>query len=202
MWTNPYSTTDCEVRGGRIAQSSIGTGSPQFANINNTRVISQTNGSTLMFNIVLYNNPNIPFSIGQTYGYEVRCRCEEGTEYSNWSGLTPESTFIVPSPPSPFTEGQSTDEAKGLNETELSIFPNPNNGEQLMILLNGLDDREGTVHLELLDMMGRHIQSERISTKGDQASYQMTFEERLPSGMYLIRVSQQSVMLTERLVVE
>jgi len=98
-WVNPEGTTDCEVRGGRIAPGTIGTGSPQFANINNTQVITQTDGSTILFNIVLYNNPNVPFVIGQTYGYEVRCQCQDGSGFSDWSGISDESTFIVPPPP-------------------------------------------------------------------------------------------------------
>lgn len=98
-WTNPENTTDCEVRGGRVAPGSIGTGSPQFANINNTQVITQTNGSTILFNIVLYNNPNVPFVIGQTYGFEVRCQCQDGSGFSDWSGLSDDALFTVPPPP-------------------------------------------------------------------------------------------------------
>lgn len=201
-WTNPNETTDCEVRGGRIAPSSIGTGTPLFANINNTRVITQTNGSTVLFNVVLYNNPNVPFVIGQTYGYEVRCQCEDGSEYTNWSGMTPESTFIVPSPPASNLAEDTGNEAKWLNETVLSIFPNPNGGEELMVVLTGLDEEEGIVQIELLDITGRLVQNERISVKGDQINYRMTFEERLPSGIYMLRASQDTMTLSKRLVIE
>jgi hypothetical protein len=51
-------------------------------------------------------------------------------------------------------------------------------------------------------MMGRLVQSERISAKGEQINYRMSFEERLPSGLYLIRASQEGMMMTKRLVIE
>ena len=98
-WNNPNGTASCQVRGGRISASSAGTSNPQFANINNTQVISADNGSTVLFNIALYNNPNIPFVIGQTYGFEVRCLCEDGSDFTNWSGIIPAATFVVPTPP-------------------------------------------------------------------------------------------------------
>ena len=93
-------------------------------------------------------------------------------------------------------------EAKWLNETELSIFPNPNGGEELMVVLTGLREEEGIVQVDLLDMTGRFVQSERISAKGNQISYNMNFNERLPNGIYMVRVSQDTMTLSKRLVIE
>jgi hypothetical protein len=116
--------------------------------------------------------------------------------------MTPAATFIVPSPPASNLEEGDGDEAKWLNETELSIFPNPNGGEELMVVLTGLDEEEGIVQLELLDITGRLVQNERISVKGDQINYRMIFEERLPSGIYMVRVNQDAMTLSKRLVIE
>jgi hypothetical protein len=200
-WTNPNATTDCEVRGGRIAPSSIGTGTPLFTNISNTQVITQTDGSTILFNIVLYNNPLVAFKPGHTYGYEVRCLCEDESGYTNWSGMTPESTFIVPSPPA-LREDEFGDETKRMNGMDFSIYPNPNEGEELMIVLTGLNEEEGVVQLELLDVMGRLAQSERISAKGEQISHRMNFEEKLPRGIYMVRVIQETMTISKRLIIE
>jgi len=98
-WSNAEGTSYCEVKGGRISDASEGTTSPEFANVNNTQIITQTNGSTVNFNIALYNNPNVPFVIGKTYGYEVRCACINGSGLSPWSGVFIGSTFVVPLPP-------------------------------------------------------------------------------------------------------
>jgi hypothetical protein len=98
-WTNTEGTSSCEVRGGRISAASYAAGEPEFANIINTQTITQTNGSTVLFNIVLYNNPNVPFVVGQRYGYEVRCACADDSGFSDWANITPEATFLVPAAP-------------------------------------------------------------------------------------------------------
>ena len=153
-WNNPNGTTSCQVRGGRISPSSSGTPNPQFANINNTQVISQTNGSTINFNIALFNNPTIPFAIGKTYGFEVRCLCEDGSEFTNWSGIIPQATFVVPAlPPNlPLTAALET---KAHETISLLVFPNPSNGRELNITVEAGD--LGNAFVRILDMNGRLI---------------------------------------------
>jgi hypothetical protein len=99
IWANSEGTTNCQVRGGRISNASYNAGEPEFANISNTQTITQTNGSTLSFNINLYNNPNTPFTIGARYGYDVRCGCADASGFSEWANITPAATFVVPAPP-------------------------------------------------------------------------------------------------------
>ena len=108
---------------------------------------------------------------------------------------------MVPAPPPGMEEGPGN-EAKWRNEADLSIFPNPNGGEELMVVLTGLREEEGIVQVDLLDITGRLVQSERISAKGDQVSFRMQFEERLPAGVYMVRASQETMMLSKRLVIE
>jgi hypothetical protein len=133
---------------------------------------------------------------GVTYDVAVRARVQ-----GLWGDFQDECPLTIQ--PNPGMEAPNDlTEAKWLETGELTIYPNPNGGEELMITLTGLDEEEGTVQLELLDMMGRLIQSERISAKGEQINYRMSFEERLPSGLYLIRASQEGMILSRRLVIE
>jgi hypothetical protein len=198
-WTNPNGTTDCEVRGGRISPSSIGTGNPQFANINNTRIITQTNGSTVLFNIVLYNNPNVPFTVGQTYGYEVRCLCEDETAYTNWSGITPAATFVVPSPPASLQEGLGT-EAKFNEETKVAVYPNPSNGEEINLSITGseLDN----AFIRIMDMNGKLISESRLDRDVKSGQMNLRFDSRLDRGVYLIQLYNDTQMINQRFIVE
>jgi hypothetical protein len=98
-WSNAEGTSDCQVRAGRVSNASIGSESPVFQNLANTLTINQTDGSSVNFNVQLYGNPNINFVVGQSYGFEVRCRCSLTENYSEWSGIQTESVFTVPSPP-------------------------------------------------------------------------------------------------------
>ncbi len=144
----------------------------------------------------LYFGPQTDVQGGVTYDVAVRARVQ-----GLWGDFENECPLTVQ--PNPGMEApRDFSEAKWMEQGDLSIYPNPNGGEELMIILTGMEDEEGTVQLELLDMMGRLIQNERISSKGEQISYKMLFEERLPSGLYLLRASQEGMMLTRRLVIE
>ena len=192
-WVNPEGTTDCEVRGGRISASSYNTGEPEFSNANNTQVISQTNGSTVNFNIGLYNNPNIPFVVGQRYGFDVRCACADGSGYSEWANITPGATFIVPSV-IPGTELVGTDKSL-TTQGEITLFPNPADGI-LSITLSGIESQNVTI--EVLDMRGRQIMIEMMNDlKAGRLELDVT---SLEAGLYMIRATGEDVQLTERWV--
>jgi hypothetical protein len=211
-WNNPNGATSCQVRGGRISLSSSGTPNPQFANINNTQVISQTNGSTINFNIALYNNPTIPFDIGKTYGFEVRCLCEDGAEFTNWSGITPSATFVVPAPPasppvSAFSN-QVVDKEDALvvkalrDEAHMRIYPNPSEGNQVRLELTNLESETGIATLLVLDMTGKQVYTERIPVKGDQLNTVLDFKPALTSGMYFISIELDGIIYREKFIVK
>jgi len=198
-WINPNGTTDCQVKGGRIAPSSIGTGSPVFANSINTQVISQTNGSEVLFNITLYNNPNVPFTIGQTYGYEVRCRCEDLSTYTNWSGIIPEATFVVPAPPASMQINNPI-ASKSLEDISLNLFPNPSNGEKLRITLTGVDIEH--VSFRIMDVNGRLINDQRSILNKNANSMEIDFNSKLGSGIYLLQLYNDMGFYNQRFIVE
>ena len=200
-WDNPFGTFDCEVRGGRISSSSYDQGNPQFANINNTRILTQTSDTTLLFNVVVYNNPNVPFIIGQRYGFEVRCLCEEcGETYSEWSGVSSQSTFVVPEPPAGLEAGSFTDEAKSIDVLELALFPNPSSGEELNLSIMTGELESGFI--QVLDVQGKLVYDSGFSLDDKSRTLLLRFNERLPRGVYILQVWNESQVVNERFVVE
>ena len=129
-WTNPEGTTSCEVRGGRISTASYNAGEPEFVNIANTQIITATNGSTVNFNIALYNNPNIPFVVGSRYGYDVRCACADGSGFSEWANITPAATFVVPAPPA----GINIYEGSKATAAEAKALSSVKSGNQMQLV--------------------------------------------------------------------
>jgi hypothetical protein len=193
-WTNPEGTTNCEVRGGRISPSSYAAGEPEFANPAQTRTITQTNGSTVLFNIVLYSNPNVPFVIGQRYGYDVRCSCADGSGFSEWSNITAEATFVVPAPP-PGAEAQGSDKFITAGIDRMTVFPNP---AEEMVNIELVLLEEGTVDILLLNAVGQTVTQMRSS--GRTSLNQMDLSD-LSAGVYMLTVRTASGVVTERLVV-
>jgi beta-glucanase (GH16 family) len=192
-WVNPEGSNSCEVRGGRISPSSAGTSQPSFANISNTRIVNQTNGSTINFNIGLFNNPNIPFNVGQTYGFEVRCACQDGSGMSAWSGISPSSTFVVPFAP---TEQADDGPAKNLTQTvDFVISPNPVSNEMTVQILEKVD---GPVTLRISDSIGKSLIEET------QSGYLNTWTPdivSLQAGIYHLSVQTSEGVETVRFLI-
>jgi hypothetical protein len=195
IWVNPEATTNCEVRGGRISASSYNAGEPEFANINNTQTITQTNGSTVNFNIVLFNNPNIPFTSGQRYGFDVRCQCSDGSGFSDWANITPQATFVVPAAP-PGLENGGTNKLRSAGIDAMNIFPNPTE-DIVSIELEMLE--EGSVEIILMNTMGQTVMQDR--TSGKSTVNRMDVSD-LDAGVYMLTVRTTSGMITERLIVK
>jgi hypothetical protein len=200
-WNNTEGTADCEVRGGRISDATAGTSNPAFANMNNTKVINQTNGSTVNFNIKLVNNPTIPFVPGKTYGYEVRCQCADGSGYSDWSGMTTESTFVVP-----FVgvggeqTGDFVGEAK-MNQSALSIFPNPSDGSALMLSI-GDEVINGALTLRLMDLRGQIIEAQILNTPDKVNQMPIDFNSELSKGIYILELSSADSVWQTQLIIQ
>ena len=198
-WNNNEGTSSCEVRGGRISDSTAGTSSPQFSNINNTQVISQTNGTTVNFNIALYNNPTVPFVVGKTYGYEVRCACADASGFSAWSGIFPSSTFVVPSPPVQQIQGSS--EAKLIDRSsQFKVYPNPNEGNIIQVEWD--NTLAGMGRVEIRDVIGRLIQSDHINMSSENKTIAFRFENKLKAGWYTFQVITDGNMSSERFLVK
>ena len=146
------------------------------------------------FNIGLYNNPNIPFTVGQRYGYEVRCACADGSGFSDWANITPESTFVVPAPPPGVVVGDAKLLTAGINA--MNIFPNPAE-DMLNIEIEMTED--SSVEILLMNALGQTVMQERSSGKTTMNRLDVS---DLQAGMYMLSVRTASGMITERVIVK
>jgi hypothetical protein len=193
-WVNAEGTASCEVKGGRISDASAGTANPVFQNPTNTKLLTQTNGTTVNFNIALYNNPTIPFVIGKTYGYEVRCACADGSGFSAWSGITPGATFVVPGLPATAAVSSTKLLEAGLNA--MSVYPNP---ADAMLNIQMELTVEGSVEINLINALGQTVLQERNSGTAMNARVDVS---SLDAGIYMLSLRTSSGVVTERVIIK
>jgi hypothetical protein len=101
---------------------------------------------------------------------------------------------------------EGTDEAeatgrRGASEEALSmaIYPNPANGEQLSLNVTGLQG--DALNVRILDGTGRQVFTARFA--GEHSINQViTFDQPLSAGIYVIEVSNNGDILTERMLVQ
>ncbi|MEO6167834.1 MAG: T9SS type A sorting domain-containing protein [Chitinophagales bacterium] len=93
------------------------------------------------------------------------------------------------------TSSFATGITSSVSEPAIFIAPNPSDG-QFSVSINDL--RAGNYQLELIDMLGRLIHSEKLQTSG---SFIKNFDMPLPAGVYYVRLIDGVNATTKKIVV-
>lgn len=84
------------------------------------------------------------------------------------------------------------------NPTTLSIYPNPNSGEQLNVNLEYLYPNST---LTITDIYGKVILTKQLNTDQSEYKVNVKFENKLSAGFYLVSISSEGNTITEKLIV-
>ena len=80
-----------------------------------------------------------------------------------------------------------------------SVYPNPNNGNEVNIRLT--DIGSGELSVKIMDGVGRIIYNKQFTVDGALAT-QLNFTEQLTAGIYLVEFTINGETMNERMVVE
>lgn len=138
-----------------------------------------------------------PLEYGMKH-YTVRVRVSYDNEVS-WCPFGP-SCSITTAPGEPSAPRSTT--VVGSDPANLRIWPNPLRDGDLNVLLHGLHDDEISAQLTMIDLQGRVITDQRIAAQDGSLNIQLTADEHLPMGTYLITIRTTDRSWTERVVVE
>ncbi len=126
----------------------------------------------------------------------VRVRARQG---SVWSDFGPACTIRVNSDPERPTLRSVV--AEQFTASSFSVFPNPNDGSAITLLLTELPDAQQQVQLELFDLNGRAVERQAFGNDGHTLNRVVAFDATLPPGVYVVRMQVNNALYTERLVV-
>ena len=90
-------------------------------------------------------------------------------------------------------------EKDAMQEMELSVYPNPSNGEGLTMTLSGVTS--SNVQVKVYDALGRKIESKRYVVDGTLQTT-LNFANELSNGLYILEVSTEDVTRSVRFMVE
>jgi hypothetical protein len=82
---------------------------------------------------------------------------------------------------------------------ELSVFPNPSNGEGVTMTLFGITS--DNVQVKVYDALGRKIESKRYVVDGTLQTT-LNFKSELSNGLYILEVTTEDVRRSVRFMVE
>ena len=129
---------------------------------------------------------------GQRYDVQVKPVHPDNLNQSVFSGISCVRTLGAAG-----MEAEETFTTTEGAQGHWTIYPNPNRGEGVALMLDGMD---GKVELELMDATGRLL--EKTTWSVEQATQrEWSFTTPLNSGLYEIRIHQGMMQETLRMVV-
>jgi hypothetical protein len=80
------------------------------------------------------------------------------------------------------------------------VYPNPSNGNVVHIELNGGTEKD--LNYQVLNMNAQLVQAGNLKAElNNEGLFQINFEEKLQSGIYLLKVDLGNKSLLERIVI-
>ncbi|MCB9168693.1 MAG: T9SS type A sorting domain-containing protein [Flavobacteriales bacterium] len=89
-----------------------------------------------------------------------------------------------------------------VNTVQMTLWPNPNRGDQLFLALNGLAETQALVKLDLFDIYGQRVLSRQLQADQGAVNGAIDLEGQLAPGMYMVNIAAGDRHFTERLVIE
>jgi len=85
----------------------------------------------------------------------------------------------------------------------MSIYPNPNRDGQLTVNMDGLYVEDGTtLDIDVYDMLGKRVHAERGTASEGRMLRTMDLSGSLPAGIYMVNVTVEGQLFTQRLVMQ
>lgn len=131
--------------------------------------------------------------------YDVKVKVILGSDTSLFGSIctiTTPSAAMIQNETARFIGEEVVEEEK--LPTTLSIYPNPNSGEQLNVMMDNLTPNTTLI---ITDIYGKVILNKPLNTELSQYNVEVKFENKLTSGFYFITLVSEENKITEKLIV-
>ena len=151
-----------------------------------------------------------PLQNGKTYQVEVRAfkngawcinniNPSGGAPFVQWGDvcdLTIDNTPANGGNQNMLGDGQS-ERSEGL-----SMYPNPNRGDQLYLSLDAVEEGVRTVSVDIFDLTGQRVSARTIAVADGLINTVLDLDSDMANGMYLVNITAGDQHFTERLVIQ
>ncbi|MBX2979024.1 MAG: T9SS type A sorting domain-containing protein [Flavobacteriales bacterium] len=141
-----------------------------------------------------------PLLIGKTYEVDVRASKDGG---ATWCGLGGDPwgdicSLTIGTPPAVDGNQNMSLSADGV----LAMWPNPNNGTEVWISLDGIDASIETVTVDIHDLFGKRVSARILPTQDGSLLTALPLNGDLAAGMYMVTVIAGDAQYVQRLVIQ
>lgn len=139
--------------------------------------------------------------------YQVRVKPEFAngsiTNYGNTQILAIiGSAGMVGEIETPVAVNADSERTEEINSTELSLYPNPNNGEFVNLVVHNLTSNIDRVMIDIYDLYGKRVMAEQYAIDGSGTLQLMLSTSDYAAGVYVVNVTMNNQVQTERLVIQ
>ena len=152
----------------------------------------------------------IGLACGKTYEVDVRASFDNGATWCHTGSLWGDvCTMSTPNclqgggNQSMILNEAGQSELRGTQQEGLSLYPNPNAGNELFVNLTGIDASVETVSVDIYDAFGKRASARTIAVNGQGfMNTIMQLNGELAAGLYTVSFTAGEQQFTERLVVQ
>ncbi|MEZ4808282.1 MAG: T9SS type A sorting domain-containing protein, partial [Flavobacteriales bacterium] len=87
-------------------------------------------------------------------------------------------------------------------EAALTLYPNPNRGDQLTVALTAVSEGVNTVNVDLYDLSGKRMIARTIAAQDGFVNTVLDLNNELAAGMYMVQITAGDQVYTQRLVIQ
>jgi hypothetical protein len=145
-----------------------------------------------------------PLQPGKTYEVDVRASKTAGATWCTDAVLPalvdPWGTVCLLTIQGSNAQGGGQNLALENSNTNLSLYPNPNRGDQVMLSIDAVDEGVETISVDFFDLAGHRAVARTIPTQGNNLNSLLELNG-LAAGVYIVHITAGDKVYTERLVV-
>jgi hypothetical protein len=162
-------------------------------------VIRTTNNYFLQLNWP--TNPLVP---GKQYTVDVRASKNAGATWCTNAVppalVDPWGTVCTLNITGSSAQGGGENLPLQITRTNLSLYPNPNRGDQLWLSIDAVDEGVETITVDFFDLAGHRTVARTIATQGTNLNSLLELNG-LAAGVYIVHITAGEKVYTERLVI-
>ena len=137
---------------------------------------------------------------GKTYDVDVRASFDNG---ATWCATGDPYGTVCTLTTTACSFGMAQEATSGTaEEARLSMYPNPNRGDQLFLSIGSIEEGVETVSVDIYDAFGKRVSARAIAAQDGYVNSMVELNGELSAGFYLVNVTAGSASWSERLMVQ
>lgn len=142
----------------------------------------------------------IPLEAGKTYDVTVRASFDNGANYCPFDKVC--NVTITAVVPATGGNAQRTVDGFAPSATSMTIWPNPNRGDVMNIMMTDLSENVDIAEVAIVDAFGRTVQTTTVPVIGGEVNSTIEIHGGIAAGMYLVQATAGDSNTVQRLIIE